>query len=195
MEDRAPPLGTARTMTRIRRMIGSLAWIVLSLWLAAGSATASRHVLTAQIEAFDNFITRTGPICERQSSLLCVDSAWRFADSNGDQGLSVAELTGVRDDLRAWLIWKEQDIPVAQRRMVQFGLMLVDGVGLPYLVERYDDNGDGAISRTELLSDVRLDARPLGQVLLDSNAVDWEALSRRLGPIAGALGGLGAKPK
>jgi len=158
-----------------------------------GPAAASQHGPTAEAKVFGRFLAATGPICQRQSSLLCVDSAWRFADHNGDQNLSLGELTEVRNGLRAWLTWKETEIPPSQRRMIQFGLMLVDGIGLPYLVESYDANGDGAVSRTELLSDVRLDARPLGQVFLDSNAVDWESLKRRLGPIAGALGGLGAK--
>ena len=177
------------------RFTGSLAWVALALALATGPATASRHAPTPEAQAFDRFFAATSPICERQSSLLCVDSAWRFADSDGDQGLSLGELTGIRDGLRAWLTWKEEEVPVAQRRMVQFGLLLVDGMGLPYLVESYDADGDGAVSRTELLSDLRLDARPLGQVLLDSNAVDWEALNRRLGPIAGSLKGLGVKPE
>lgn len=174
---------------------GSFAWVALALSLAAGPATADRHAPTAGAEAFDSFLAVTSPICEHQSSHLCVDSAWRFADRDSDQGLSLGELKSVRDGLHAWLTWREKEIPVAQRRMVQFGLLLVDGMGLPYLVESYDADGDGAVSRTELLSDLRLDARPLGQVLLDSNAVDWEALNRRLGPIAGSLGGLGVKPK
>ena len=178
---------------RIASFLAGATMVALALWPATGPAAASRHASTAEIEAFDRFLALTSPICEHQSSLLCVDAAWRFADRDGNQGLTLSELKRIRDDLRAWLIWKEKEIPVAQRRMVQFGLMLVDGIGLPYLVESYDANGDGAVSRTELLSDVRLDARPLGQILLDSNAVDWESLGRRLGPVAGALNGLGAK--
>ena len=175
----------------MRRIISFVA--VLALWPALGSATSNGHTPTTESKAFGRFLSSTGPICQHQSSLLCVDAAWRFADHDGNQSLSLGELEGVRDDLRAWLSWKEEEIPLAQRRMVQFGLMLVDGIGLPYLVESYDADGDGAVSRTELLSDVRLDARPLGQVLLDSNAVDWESLKRRLGPIAGALNRFGVK--
>jgi hypothetical protein len=172
-------------------------WGVLALWsgllLTLGPATASQHAPTAEAQAFGRFLASTSPICQSQSSLLCVDSAWRFADHDGDQGLSLDELTEIRDGLRAWLTWKEEEIPLAQRRMVQFGLLLVEGIGLPNLVESYDADGDGTINRTELLSDVRLDARPLGQILVDSDAVDWESLGRRFGPLAGALGGLGAK--
>jgi hypothetical protein len=175
------------------RIAGASLLVALGLWLAIGPATANLNAPTAEAETFDRFLAVTSPVCEHQSSLLCVDTAWRFADSDGNQGLSLGELTNMRDGLRAWMTWKEQAIPVAQRRMVQFGLLLVDGVGLPYLVESYDANGDGTISRAELLSDVRLDARPLGQVLLDSNAVNWESLKRRLGPLAGSLGGFGVK--
>jgi len=174
---------------------GVSAWAALCLWLAIGPASANRAAPTAEAAVFDRFLAATSPICEHQSSLLCVNSAWRFADRDGNQGLSLGELTDVREGLRAWLAWKEQEIPMAQRRIVQFGLMLVDGLGLPYLMESYDADGDGSISKAELLSDVRLDARPLGQVLLDASAVDWESLTRRLGPLAGSLGGFGMKPE
>lgn len=182
-------------MTGTPRIVGFSAWLALCLCLAIGQAVASRHAPSAGAGTFDKFLTLASPVCEHQSSLLCVDVAWRFTDHDDDQRLSLGELKRMRDNLRAWLSWKEKEIPVPQRRMVQFGLMLVDGVGLSYLVENYDTDGDGAISRTELLSDVRLDARPLGQVLLDSNAVDWDSLGRRLGPIVGALGGFGVKTK
>ena len=183
-------------MMRTRRIAGVIAGAAmagLALWPTMGPAAASRHDPTADIEAFDRFLASTSPICEHQSAILCVDSAWRFADRDRNRNLSLGELTQIRDGLRAWMTWKKNEIPLAQRRMVQFGLMLVDGIGLPNLVESYDANGDGAVSRTELLSDVRLDERPLGQILLDANAVDWEALKRRLGPIAGALSGLAVK--
>ncbi len=182
-------------MPRMAGVLARAASVAAALWLATSPASATRHAPPAEAQAFDRFLAATSPICEHKSSLLCVDSAWRFADRDSDQGLSLGELESVRDGLRAWLTWREKDIPAAQRRMVQFGLVLVDGIGLPYLVESYDANGDGAVSRAELLSDVRLDARPLGQILMDSSAVNWESLNRRLGPLAGSLGGFGIKTK
>jgi hypothetical protein len=61
------------------------------------------------------------------------------------------------------------------------GLWLVDAVGLDYLHAAYDTDGDGLISRAELLVDVRLDERPIAAVLLDPEAVDHAAIGRRLG--------------
>ena len=49
------------------------------------------------------------------------------------------------------------------------------------------------MSREELLSDLRLDGRPLGEILGDSKAVDWDALRDRLGAMAPALGALTPK--
>jgi hypothetical protein len=177
-------------------MPSTSAWLARSMlvWLmAAGPALAAGEASPQAIAAFDRFLAKTGPVCEGQASSKCVDSAWAFADRNGDRRLSLGELQGVRDDLGAWLKAKEKAIPQAQRRMVQLGLLLVDGVGLPYLIQSYDADGDGTISRAELLTDVRLDARPLGQVLLDAQAVDWVALRQRLGPIAATLNGLGVQ--
>ncbi len=166
---------------------------VLALVAALAGPAAAGTAASPDAAAFDRFLGTTGPVCERQSSPRCVDAAWRLADRNGDRRLSLGELQGLRADLDAWLAWKGQAIPPGQRRLVQLGLLLVDGIGLARLVESYDADGDGAISRAELLSDVRLDARPLGQVLLDAQAVDWEALRRRLGPLAATLDGLGMK--
>lgn len=164
---------------------------VLLLALAATPAAATQHAVTAEALAFDHFLAMTSPVCERQSSVLCVDTAWRAADRDGDRRLSLAEFQSIRDELRAWLTWKGEAVPQAQRRTIQLGLLIVDGIGLPKLLDSYDTDRDGAISRAELLADVSLDARPLGQILLDGAAVDWEALSRRLGPMAGSLTGLG----
>ena len=58
---------------------------------------------------------------------------------------------------------------------------VVDAVGLDYLFAVYDTDGDGLISRSELLADVRLDERPIGTVLLDPQALDHAAIGRRLG--------------
>ena len=173
---------------------GTFAWLAWSLLVfLAGPALAAGATPAQAIAAFDRFLATTGPVCERDAAARCVDGAWTFADRNGDQRLSLGELQGVRDDLGAWLKAKEQAIPQAQRRMVQLGLLLIDGVGLPYLIQSYDTDGDGTISRAELLADVRLDARPLSQVLLDAQAVDWVALRQRLGPIAATLNGLGVQ--
>ncbi|MCE3247903.1 MAG: hypothetical protein K0R41_1728, partial [Geminicoccaceae bacterium] len=57
----------------------------------------------------------------------------------------------------------------------------VDSIGLERLHALYDADQDGLLSRSELLADVRLDERPLGEVLLDPAAVDHRAVARRLG--------------
>ena len=169
------------------------AGVLLGGLILAGPAPAAGEAAPQAIAAFDRFLATSGPVCERQVAAKCVDVAWAFADRDGDRRLSLGELQGVRDDLGAWFKAKEQAIPQAQRRLVQLGLLLIDGIGLPYLIESYDADGDGAISRAELLTDVRLDARPLSQVLLDAQAVDWAALRQRLGPIAATLNGLGVQ--
>jgi hypothetical protein len=178
----------------MRKWPGTCPWLACSLLVClAGPALVAGETPAQAIAAFDRFLAAAGPVCERDAAARCVDGAWAFADRNRDQRLSLGELQGVRDGLGAWLKAKEQTIPLAQRRLIQLGLLLVDGIGLPYLIESYDANGDGTISRAELLTDVRLDARPLGQVLLDAQAVDWAALRQRLGPIAATLNGLGVQ--
>ncbi|MFQ5775113.1 MAG: hypothetical protein ACE5GS_11390 [Kiloniellaceae bacterium] len=158
--------------------------------LAAVPAPAAEHAPAPAARAFEAFLAHSAPLCLREPARRCVDAGWRFADRDRDGGLSLTELESVRTALRSWLTWKNDEIAPQERRGIRLGLWIVEAIGLPRLVESYDGNGDGAISRGELLSDVRLDDRPLGAVLIDPDAVDWDSLKRRLGAMAPALGGV-----
>jgi hypothetical protein len=61
------------------------------------------------------------------------------------------------------------------------GLTLADAIGIGRLLAAYDADGDGLVSRAELLADVALDERPLAEVLRDPQALDRRAVARRLG--------------
>jgi hypothetical protein len=147
--------------------------------LAAGTARAAAP--EPPVVVFDRFITESNPVCQFGRAADCLDLAWRFADTDGNQGLSLEELQAVRTDLEVWAIWRQADLAAQERSGIAMGLWLVDAVGLDYLHAAYDADGDGLISRAELLADVRLDERPIAAVLLDPDAVDHAAIGRRLG--------------
>jgi hypothetical protein len=155
-------------------------WLGLVALVALGAPTA-RAVAEPNLAAFDQFVTRTGPICLFGRAPECVTLAWRFADADGDQGLSVAELQALRQDVEAWAIWRQDQLAAHERSGIALGLWLIDAIGVEYFHAAYDADRDGRISRTELLADVRLDDRPIGDVLLDPEAVDHRAIGRRLG--------------
>jgi hypothetical protein len=134
-----------------------------------------------QVMIFDRFIGSSGPVCLYQPAADCVDVAWVFADQNGDDGLSVEELQDVRDGLGAWSAWRIDDISQTERSLLALGFLLVDSLGVGRLHAIYDADHDGLISRSELLADVRLDERPLAEILLDAEAVDRAAIASRLG--------------
>lgn len=154
-----------------------LGLLALAAWGLAAAAAAPEP----PIVAFDRFVTESNPVCRFGRAEDCVDLAWRFADSDGDQGLSVEELQAIRTDLEVWAIWRQADLAARERSGIAMGLWLVEAVGLEYLHAAYDDDGNGLISRAELLADVHLDERPIGAVLLDPQAVDHAAIGRRLG--------------
>ena len=54
----------------------------------------------------------------------------------------------------------------------------------------FDEDGNGVVTKSELLADVTLDARPLGKILADPKAVDRAAMARRLGLPLPILNGL-----
>jgi hypothetical protein len=172
----------ALVKTTDRRVLALLSGALLSgavAVLAAGTARAAAP--EPPIVAFDRFISESNPVCQFGRAADCLDLAWRFADADGNQGLSVDELQALRTDVEVWAIWRQADLAAHERSGIAMGLWLVDVVGLEYLHAAYDTDGDGLVSRTELLADVELDERPIGAVLLDPQAVDHAAIGRRLG--------------
>jgi hypothetical protein len=156
-----------------------LAWSLLAL--AASGLPAAGAGPEPPIVAFDRFVRDSNQVCRFGRAADCVDRAWRFADADGNQGLSLDELRAIRGDVEVWAIWRQADLAAAERSGIAMGLWVVDAVGLDYLFAVYDTDGDGLISRSELLADVRLDERPIGTVLLDPQALDHAAIGRRLG--------------
>lgn len=140
--------------------------------------------------AFDRFVTTNAPVCLHQPAQRCVDAGFGFADADRDGKLSLPELRAVRADLDSWLAWRGPALQARERGAVLFGAQLVDAVGLDRLLDSYDEDRDGLVSRAELLADVRLDERPLAAVLADEKAVDRRALQRRLGALAPAVDGM-----
>jgi hypothetical protein len=149
--------------------------------VAAGSLSTAWAAAEPPIVAFDRFITESDPVCRFRRAMACVDLAWRFADTDADQGLSLEELEALRAELEVWTIWRQAELAADERSGIALGLWLVDSIGLEYIHAAYDADGDGLISRSELLADVQLDERPIGTVLLDPTAVDHAAIARRLG--------------
>ena len=140
--------------------------------------------------AFDRFVTASAPICLNQASRRCVDKGFAYADADRDDRLSLDEVQSVRAHLDRWLAWRGPELQPRERGAVLLGAQLVDAIGVARLFESYDADGDGKVSKAELLADVRLDERPLGVVLTDEKAVDRQALQRRLGALAPAMEGL-----
>jgi len=166
-------------------MMNSLVLVALALVL--GTALSGVHATEAvpgpgrEILMFDRFVGANAGVCLDQPAAACVDVAWRFADRNQDGGLSVEELQHVRDSVRAWAIWRADDLYAHERSLLAMGFLVVDGLGVERLHRLYDADQDGLVDREELLADLRLDERPLGETLLDGESLDRAALAARLG--------------
>jgi hypothetical protein len=86
----------------------------------------------------------------------------------------------LQQQLRIWFAWRQALLSPQERLSVGFGLLLAEGVGAARLHEAFDTDGDGLVTQQELLTEIALDKRPLGTVLLDPQAVDRAGLARRL---------------
>jgi hypothetical protein len=165
------------------RLVGCgrcLGGATLALVVLASPAASAENDDAAAL-AFERFMRESRPICLERPAERCIALAWRFADENRDEGLSVAELAGIRAAFADWAVRHRDDLTRPESSGIALGFLIVDSIGLERLHAHYDTDQDGLISRSELLADVHLDQRPLGQILLDPAAVDHRALARRLG--------------
>jgi hypothetical protein len=182
-----PEVRLRLTSTRVLGVVALLALAIaprICTGWAAQAATAPGPVSPGPGRAVlevDRFVAESGPVCLDRPAAACVEKGFAFADRNEDQGLSVVELEEVRDELRAWAQWRVDDLYPTERSLLALGFVVVEGVGIERLHALYDQDADGLVDRAELLADVRLDERPLGEVLLDPEAVDRAAIAARLG--------------
>lgn len=179
------------------RFVAQTAEMIRPLLLIGTLALAAAAPIDPAPEAvaFDRFISASSPICLNQPARRCVDSGFAFADRNRDGRLSLAEAQTVRAELDRWLAWRGPKLQPRERGAVMFGASLIDAAGLDRLLDSYDANRDGGVSKPELLADLKLDERPLGEILMDEKAVDRRALQSRLGALGPAVEGMLRKPR
>lgn len=174
---------------------GLVGWS-LAVCLAAGITVAAAQPAAQPVPAnptpaayaLDRFINRVRPTCENAPAELCVDAGFRFADTNRDGRLSADELQRVRIDFGDWMAWRGGTLTEEEQAQASFAMMIVDTLGIPAIIQSYDRDGDGHLTKQEALADVRLDRRPLAQVLSDPDNVDRVALQQRLGMMGGMSG-------
>jgi len=172
-------------------MLHGLSGAVVSLMLVFYHLPAMAAEARATPEPeFEEFILGITPICNAMPAQHCIDRAWRFVDQNRDEHLSLDELAALQDSVRRWAAWRGESLPPRSRTGVLLGLTLVQSVGLERLIQSYDTNQDQRLSRSELLSDITLDERPLGEILRDPKGLDREALAIRFGAVGILLNGV-----
>ena len=163
---------------------------IVPFLLFAALPARAEDAPTPLAAAFDRFITDSGPPCASRPAAECVALGWKFLDRDRNGGLTAPEVQRLRQALGEWSSWKGQALPAPTRSGLGLGLLLADGLGADRLIAAFDGNGDGKVSQAELLADVKLDQRPLGQVLADPMAVDRAGLARRIGLPVELIAGL-----
>lgn len=133
--------------------------------------------------ALEKFVRASAAPCQTEASGRCVDLGWAYADRDKNGTLSLAEVETIRDQIVAWNAWKGDTLTPRERANFNMGLWASNSVGINNLFASYDVNGDGKLTKAELLADVTLDQRPLGVVLADEKSVNRQRFASRLGPL------------
>jgi hypothetical protein len=159
---------------------------VLALAVAL-AAPMARGATPATGESLDQFLSRSVPMCMKAPAVRCVDQGFAFADADQDGKLSPAEVRAAQAQLDRWARGNARRLPPAERERLIMGLLVVQAVGPDQLFVSYDADGDGLLTRAEVTADIRLDQRPLPELLSDPAAIDWDGLAARAGDAAPLL--------
>lgn len=194
MKSRDGLLGPGQRNASLGRRISRLSVAIavalsVPLW---SDPVRSQDSANADVRAFDRFVTTSTPLCLNEAAEACIDAAWLMADLNRDRLLSLDELSAVVRSLSDWARWKKPDLHEKDWTGLQLGLLVMRTIGLGHLFESFDTNGDLGLSQSELLADVKLDSRPLREILTDRSAIDWDSVTHRLGSFAGLVNGTGS---
>ncbi len=164
--------------TRLRRCC------LLPLLLAASPAGAAAPGAQPTLERF----LETGvPFCSKAPAVECVDRGFDFADRDRSGRLSLPEARTTQAEVNRWTKANARRLPEQEREKLVMGLLLLQTVGPERLFESYDADRDGELTREELTADIRLDKRPLPEILTDPGSIDWDALTARAGEAAPLL--------
>jgi hypothetical protein len=120
-------------------------------------------------------------------AVQCIDRGFGFADRDRNRRLSLAEVKAAQDEVNRWTQANGKRLPPQEREKLVLGLLVVQTVGPEQLFKSYDANRDGELTREEITADLKLDKRPLPELLSDPSTIDWGALSARAGQAAPLL--------
>lgn len=155
-----------------------VALAALPVWAATPAPTAG---------TLDRFLETSVPFCMKAPAAQCVGRGFEYADRDRNERLSLAEAKATQAELNRWTKANGRRLPPQEREKLLMGLILVQTVGPEQLFRSYDADGDGELTREEVTADLKLDRRPLPEILTDPSAIDWDSLSARAGQAAPLL--------
>jgi hypothetical protein len=176
-------------MVGLTRRLVAIAGALLFATAAAAQQQAPRPPAPAAQprSGLDGLISGVGPICLKAPAAQCVDKGFAYGDRDRNGRLSLAEAKAVEGEVAAWTKANANKLPPEERQRLVTGMVVLQTVGIDNVFASYDVNGDGTLTKEEVLADVKLDQRPLPQVLSDPNSVNWDRLAARAGSAAPLL--------
>jgi len=163
-----PEIGRGRSIARF-----GTALLLLLATRAEGATPVERSL--------DGFLASAVPICMKAPAVQCVDRGFAFADRDRNRRLSLAEAKRTQAEVNRWTKANARKLPPQEREKLVMGLLVLQTVGPEQVFKSYDADGDGELTREELTADIRLDRRPLPEILTDPSAIDWDSLTARAG--------------
>jgi len=163
------------------KLIGPILCVSLAL-----IALVSSPSLATSGNYFATFIGTAKTFCPKAPAIACVERLWPFADQNQDGAIQLTEAEALYQAADLWSSNVDRKVKDQDRDVTLLALLVIQSSGLKTIFAAFDSDADGGITREELLADFRLDGRPFGELVKDSEAVDWSGFASRFG-VMGSL--------
>lgn len=149
------------------------------------AATLTGRAATNDPAAVFAALMRAGrTVCPNAPAPTCLNHLWTRADRDGNEVLQLSEAQDLRRAARAWVEQPDNDARETERNLVWVGLLILKHAELANVFASLDTDADGVLARGEAFADIRLDQRPMPELLEDPSAVDWQRFAGRFGKVS-----------
>jgi hypothetical protein len=161
----------------------------LELFRCSGRDRLDAFLIENDHQEVEALVARVAQPCRDGQEETCLGPIWAFADTNGDAALSVAEIARLVRRAGKWAARaSDPDIATADGAGVHLAGLLAAPLVARLVIDNYDFDGDGKLTRTELM--IGTSVAEIAQIFADDPTTAVAGRSRLRETLEGLIGTL-----